>query len=293
VTERIPILEVGGTHVTAAWVDPAQWQVTDAHRADLDARGSAAELVSAFLAPAATLGVPAGAHWGVAMPGPFDYERGIARFTGVAKFDSLNGIDLRIALTEAMPKRPGSISFINDASAYLVGEWLAGAARGTNSSAILTLGTGIGSAFLRHGKVVDRGREVPPNGEVHLLKHAGRPLEDWVSRRAIRRSFADLAGGPDERDVREIADLARGGNPIAAKVIEDAFVLLGQVVAPWLQRFGAELLVVGGSMSKSWDLIEAPLTIGLGGSVPQVRPAQDTHNAPLVGAAYPAFTRVG
>jgi glucokinase len=289
----IPILEVGGTHVTAAWVDPVHWQVRDVHRTDLDARASAADLVAALLAPTAALDVPAGAHWGIAMPGPFDYERGIARFTGVAKFDSLNGIDLRIALTEAMPKRPGSVSFINDASAYLVGEWLAGAAQGANSCAILTLGTGVGSAFLRHGKVVDRGRDVPPDGEVHLLEHAGRPLEEWVSRRAIRRGFAKAAEGPDEPDVREIAGLARAGNPIAAQVIDDAFVVLGQVVGPWLQRFGAELLVVGGSISRSWDLIEAPLTAGLAGSVPQVRPAQDLEHAPLIGAAYPALTRAG
>jgi glucokinase len=289
----IPILEVGGTHVTAAWVDPVQWQVSDVHRADLDASASAADLIAAFLVPAAALDVPAGAHWGIAMPGPFDYERGVARFTGVAKFDSLNGIDLRVALTEAMPKRPGSISFINDASAYLVGEWLAGAAQGANSCAILTLGTGVGSAFLRHGNVVDRGRDVPRDGEVHLIKHAGRPLEDWVSRRAIRRGFATAAGRRDEPDVREIAELARAGDPIAAQVIGDAFVVLGRVVGPWLHRFCAELLVVGGSISRSWDLIEAPLTVGLAGSVPQVRPAQDTEHAPLIGAAYPALTRVG
>jgi glucokinase len=248
-------------------------------------------LIASFLAPAARLDVQAGADWGVAMPGPFDYEKGIGRFVGVGKFDSLNGVDVRSALADAMSARPGSISFINDASAYLVGEWLAGAARGIDTCAILTLGTGVGSAFLHNGKVVDSGPDVPPDAEVHLLEHNGRPLEDWVSRRAIRRAYAQAAGRADELDVKEITDLARSGNPAAAQVIEDAFRLLGEIVGPWLRRFGSQLLVIGGSISKSWDLIEEPLTAGLAGAVDLVRPAEDVANAPLVGAAYPAVIR--
>jgi len=314
--DATPILEIGGTHATAAWVHPNGWLVSGLVRRGLDADGSAAGVIGDLARTAAELDAPVGAHWGLAVPGPFDYELGIARYAGVGKFDSLSGVDVRAALTEALPRRPGSISFVNDASAFLIGEWLTGAARGVDRCAAITLGTGIGSAFLDHGVVIDRGPQVPPQAEVHLLVHDGRPLEDWVSRRAIRRRYACAVGGsragghadpsvgPDAPgaaepsgglDVDEIARLARSGHAIAAGVLDEAFELLGRLIRPWLRSFGAEVLVVGGSVSRSWDLVEPPLLAGLsstsGQSVPTVRLARHPERSPLVGAAYPAITR--
>jgi glucokinase len=296
VPERaVPILEVGGTHVTAARVHPGQWRVDRVVRHPLDGHASAADLIAAIAEAGARVQAPDGADWGVAMPGPFDYEHGIARFTGVAKFDSLSGVDLRAALTSALPRRPRSITFVNDASAFLLGEWLAGAVRGVDRCAALTLGTGIGSAFLDRGRVIDHGPNVPPQAEVHLIVHDGLPLEDWVSRRAIRRRYAEEAGSAariPEPDVHEIAELARCGDAVAAATLDAAFTLLGRVVGPWLARFQAQALVVGGSISRSWDLIESPLRTGLSDSVDlELRLAEDPEHAPLIGAAYPAVTR--
>ena len=69
------------------------------------------------------------------MPGPFDYQAGIAHYIGVAKFEGLTGLDIRSALCELLPERPGSMSFVNDASALLIGEWLVGAAVGAHRCA--------------------------------------------------------------------------------------------------------------------------------------------------------------
>jgi glucokinase len=312
----IPVLEIGGSHVTAAWVRPGDWQVSGVYRAELHPYGSAAELIAEFAAAAATLNVASGSHWGIAIPGPFDYDAGIGQYAGVAKFDSLAGVDVRSALTAALPHPPGSISFLNDASAFLVGEWLIGAARGVSRSAGITLGTGIGSAFLNDGVIVAAGPTVPPYGEVHLLTHAGRPLEDWVSGRAISHAYRGARADIEARDieardiesgdiesgdieagdvaagaleVREIAERARAGDLAAAAVFDDAFALLGEIIGPWLPGFGAQLLVVGGSMSRSWDLIGSPLRQGLLRSSSQpveLRLATHPDAAPLVGAAY-------
>ena len=51
----------------------------------------------------------------------------------------------------------------------MVGDWLTGAARGVRRHAGLTVGTGIGSAFLAEGRAVVEGPTVPPAGEVHRL----------------------------------------------------------------------------------------------------------------------------
>lgn len=286
----IPVLEVGGTHVTAGWVRPEGWQVSGLSRAELPAGGTAEQLIAALARAGAGLGAGPGAAWGIAVPGPFDYVRGVAHYAGVGKFEALAGVDVRSALHQALPHQPGSLCFSNDASAFLIGEWLIGAARGATRCVAVTLGTGIGSAFLDKGNVIDTGSSVPPEAELHLLSHAGRPLEDWVSRRAIRAAFA-AAGGQDSLDVREIAELARAGDQAAAAAFQGAFAVLGEVLGPWLERFGADLLVVGGSISRAWDLIERPLRKGLSRSSDwrfSIETAGSPELSPLVGAAYPA-----
>jgi glucokinase len=291
VSAPIAVLEVGGTHVSAAWVQPGGWQVTDVHRRELAPDAGAAELLGGLAAAGGSLCAPAGTRWGMAMPGPFDYRAGIAHYTGVGKFEALTGVDVRAELSRLLPAAPASIAFVNDASAFLIGEWLIGTARGARRCAAITLGTGVGSAFLDGGRVVDSGPDVPPEAELHLLEHRGRPLEDWVSRRAIRRSYAQATERPDDTDVREIADLARGGDGAARAAFAGAFAVLGAVLGPWLERFGAERLVVGGSIAGAWDLIEGPLGTGLRGAAGwhgAVGLASQPELSPLAGAAHVA-----
>lgn len=289
----IPVLEVGGTHVTAGWVRPEGWQVSGVGRAELPAEGTAEQLIAALAGAGASLDAGPGAAWGIALPGPFDYVRGVAHYAGVGKFEALAGVDVRSALHQALPHQPGSLCFSNDASAFLVGEWLIGAARGATRCVAVTLGTGVGSAFLDRGNVIDTGSQVPPQAELHLLSHAGRPLEDWVSRRAIRAAFAHASGldSLNNLDVKEIAELARAGDQAAIAAFEGAFAVLGEVLGPWLERFGADLLVIGGSISRAWDLIERPLRSGLSRGSDwrfSIEPAGSPELSPLVGAAYPA-----
>lgn len=290
--DTVAVLEIGGTHVTAALVDVERRRLRDGtiNTESLDADGPADRLIAAFASAANRLAAGPGCPWGIAIPGPFDYERGVALFADVGKFDSLNGVDLRQALSTGITPAPGLITFVNDADAFLLGEWADGAATGHRRSAALTLGTGIGSAFLADGTLVTDGPDVPPGGRAHHLRIRGRPLEDVVSRRAIRRRYAEATG--HDLDVREIAHLSRAGDRTASEIIEAAFCDLGSAMGPCLARFEATALVIGGSMATSWDLIGPPLrrgllTGGLGAGVlisPAVRPTR----APLLGAAYAA-----
>ena len=283
----VPVLDVGGTHVSAALVDPAGWHVSGTTRLHLDADGSAEELLDRFAAAAASLDVAPDAVWGVAMPDPFDYTRGIGEFEGVGKFRALHGVDVGAGLRERLG---GAAAFVNDADAFLLGEWAAGAATGGRRCAGITLGTGIGSGWLVDGFVADPGE--PPGGRLHRLKIDGRPLEDVVSRRAIRRAYAE-AGGDSDADVKEIAEAARSGSDLARQVLDAAMRALGEVVARCVSRFGADVLVVGGSMSASWDLFGPAFRSGAAAyGLPPVRIAADSDRAPLIGAALHA-TRQG
>jgi glucokinase len=287
-TTLTPSLEIGGTHVTAALVELGGGppRVLRNRREPLDAAGTAPQIIDGIAHCAAAIPAPPGATWGAAVPGPFDYEHGIALFRGVGKFESLYGVGLEAALRDRLP-HTGPMRFLNDAEAFLLGEWSTGAARGHRRAAGLTLGTGIGSAFLTDGVTVTTGSRVPPEGRADLLTWDGRPLEESVSRRAIVASYERATGM--RADVREIATMARSGAPVAREVLEHAFRTLGRALGPWWGRFDASIVVVGGAMAGSWDLVEPALVAGAesegGGAVPPMITSHHPDLAPLIGAA--------
>ncbi|ARX88979.1 hypothetical protein SMD44_08466 [Streptomyces alboflavus] len=176
---------------------------------------------------------PAAALWGVAVPGPFDYDKGIARFEGVGKFDDLYGVDVGSVLLDGVWPRPRGAVFLNDAHAFALGEWSAGAARGHRRCVGVTLGTGVGSAFLVDGRVVHEGPGVPPLGRIDLVTAHGRPLEESVSRRALLARYGDRRAEP-----HDIAARARAGEARAGRVLHEALTTLGTVLAPYVRTSG-------------------------------------------------------
>ncbi len=284
----VPALEIGGTHVAGAMVDLGLRALVDGTRIrlPLDANGTADSILATIVHCARLLAAAPGSTWGVAIPAPFDYVTGIGGFEGVAKFGSLRGVNVGRRLLDELPA-DSSVVFLNDADAFLIGERAAGAAVGYARVAGITLGTGIGSAFLADGRIVSTGPDVPPEGEVHLLSIDDRPLEDTVSRRAIVTAYERVSGSAGSKptpDVREIAALARHGDAAARAAIDGPLEKLGYALAPWLERFGATALVVGGSMAGSWDLVEPALRTGIPNGVAVLR-ARLPDEAGLLGAA--------
>ena len=292
--EPIPVLEIGGTHVTAVRVSPGPWALVpdSLTRIMLNADGPADQVLDDMAAAANALGNRHQTDWAVAIPGPFDYAQGIGLFSDVGKFDALRGIDVRHGLTVRITPRPSRVLFLNDADAFGVGEYAVGAARGHDRAVCITLGTGAGSAFLDRGEPVNAGPTVPPDGSIHLLFHDGRPLEDTVSRRAIRTAYAVAAGVPAEvPDVHTIAERSREGDRLAQRVLHHAFAGLGAALAPVLERFDTSILVVGGSMAGSWDIVAPAIRDGLSRVQPSldrlpIRRAERPDDAALLGAAY-------
>jgi glucokinase len=283
---RVPVLEVGGTHVTAAVVDSDTWAVAQANRVPLDSHGDADHILATFVDPAAALDAPTGVVWGVAMPDPFDYVRGIATFRDVGKFDAIYGIDVGAVLSERLPQHPAGLAFLNDADAFILGEWTRGAAQGHSRCVGITLGTGLGSGWLVDGRITDADHGVPALGRARHLIVNGAGLEETMSRRAIRRAYV-AATGDQAADVQEIAKRARDGEQAAGTVLSHALRGLGSAMGPAMREFDADVIVIGGSMAGSWDLFEPWFRDGLDWpDAPAVQLAGDPEHAALVGAAH-------
>jgi glucokinase len=257
------VLELGGSHVSAALVDPDTLEVVrhSVVRRRVDPHGDAESLLATISAAADDVVASHGATWAAAVPGPFDYDTGVARYRGVGKFEALDGTDVGAGLTGRMRSAPAAIRFVNDARAFGLGEWHGGAASGHQRAVAITLGTGVGSAFIDGGRVLASGPLVPQEGRVDLLTIDGQPLEDTVSARAILRRYAE--SGRVATGVDAVAARAADGDEAAYDSIVTPVTLLGKALAPWLDRFEATAVVVGGSISRAWTLVGPALVAGL------------------------------
>jgi glucokinase len=291
--ELIGALEIGGTHVTSALVNLSAGLLVpgSVHRRPINPHAAADELLKDFASGITDAHAAPDVPWGVAIPGPFDYRRGVGMFKDVGKFDSLLNVNLAARLRAFLPHLSGGITFVNDADAFAVGEWRQGVTAAAARCVGITLGSGVGSSFLDNGIPVTTGPTVPPHGRAHLLKIGTADLEDVVSRRAI---LARYLTGPNVRstaglDVHDVFNRSRDGEVWATQVLEDTFRALGGALAPWFTRFQATAVAFGGSMTGSWDLIFPPLRSGLttaGAPIDvDLLPSADTEQSALVGAA--------
>ena len=281
-------LDVGGTHVTAGRVDLRSAAVDPVSRVrlTLPAGGSREELVAALVRAARSIAGPQLDALSVAVPGPFDYSAGISRIAH--KLEGLRGVDLRSELCGSLGLRnPSAVCFLNDADAFVLGEWWAGAARGHDRTVGVTLGTGFGSAFADRGRLVHDGPDVPAGGELYRLRLRGAPVEETISRSALLTRY-----GEPGLDVDELAARARAGDRRARDVFAELGTALAELLAPWLEAFEATCLVVGGSIARSWDVFGTQAREGLERveRLRAVSPAEHPDDAPLLGAALYAST---
>lgn len=189
-------------------------------------------------------------------PGPFDYEKGASLMKH--KFQSIYGIPLRPWIKEAAGPLP--IIFLHDSTAFLLGEAWKGEARGYKDAAGVMLGTGLGFACMRDGRICLNSCGGP---EISLYDRPflGKTAEEFVSRRGIVRDYMSRSAlGRDEAlDVLEIAGRARAGEEAAAETFARTGRYLGRILALALARLETKCLVVGGQISKSFDLFEEGL----------------------------------
>jgi glucokinase len=220
----------------------------------------------------------------LAVPGPFDLEAGVSLMRH--KLPYLYGVDLRQALSARFGLPAVQVRFLNDADAYLLGEVGAGAARGFRRAVGLTLGTGIGSAFAVDGHLVTGGPGVPAGGEIWNLPYQGGIVEDFVSSRAIVGNYERCTGKR-----REVVDLAAAGSsdPAAREAFIEFGNHLGVVIRTLLAGFQAEVIVLGGGISRSANLFVPAVQDQVDDSTVQLRVSELKDKAALVGCGVAAF----
>ena len=195
---------------------------------------------------------------GIGCPGPVDTEKGV-----ILSVYTLPGWSNR-AFAAPLSERFGGtpVKLENDANAALLGEALAGAAKGRKSAVMLTLGTGIGGAVLLDGKI-----HVGANGAHPELGHIPALMEGPECPCGLRGCYEVIAAGPAIAEAGQAIGLA-GSEAVfaaAAEGHEGAEEIIARVsaateAAVWtiLHTFLPEIILFGGGIADAhWPLFEA------------------------------------
>jgi glucokinase len=257
----VAAVDVGGTSMKAAIVGSGYRLLAD-HRAPTPRDEGPDAVVQAIAACLASVVRGSGARpvaAGVVVPGIVDEANGVAVISV-----NLGGRDLSLAaLLEERAGMPVTLG--HDVRAGALAEHLLGAGRGVADLLFLPIGYGIAGAIIADGRPIVAGGHA---GEIgHLIVEPGGDecgcggrgcLEAVASGSAVARRYTARTRRPVS-GAAEVAGLVRAGEPDARHVWDAAVRALATAIAVAANVTAPEVVVVGGGMSLSGDLLLAPL----------------------------------
>ncbi|MDR9746398.1 ROK family protein [Paenibacillus taichungensis] len=213
-------------------------------------------------------------HIGFAFPGPFEYDTGVSRIQGLNKYEQLYEFNLKTLLRceltalAAEPTAPtwmtqlanADIRFGNDATLFALG---VSRLFPQDRLLCLTLGTGLGSAFVENRSIVSGKWGIPDSGMLYAEQYNGGTVDDLFGSRGILA----LADSHDARsqgeDVYHLAIAARQGNSSAIRVWQLYGQRLGEMLRPYVAEFRPARLILGGQIAETHDLFGSALSEAL------------------------------
>lgn len=282
-------IDIGGSHLAIAIVDITNKSIvkdTKLH-VDIDSQQDALTILTTMVDGMKTCiqkfnqpieGI------GISIPGPLDYENGISKILNCNKYDKLFGVDIKTYLynhLNDLVNSPSEIVFVNDASCFLMGEaWRNNL--NANNIAGITLGTGIGSGFISEGTIVNDANNLPSNGVVYNLPFKGKRAEDWLGTNWFLETYKNTFGKEAE-NVKVIAEEAKNSTEVKT-IFEDFGTNLGNFLAPLLNDFNADHLIIGGNITRSYKLFQNNFEACFNGTLPTVLISEDSENSAILGA---------
>lgn len=275
-------IDIGGSHITTALVDlDTRMILSDSfRRAFVDSQKETEEIIDKWCQTINdsfnSLDVTT-KKIGIAMPGPFDYEKGISLIQDQPKFRAFYQLNIKEALAERLGVPADHIRFINDAAGFLQGEVFSGAARNYNRVLGLTLGTGLGAAFHEKGLTKDAALWNAPFKD--------GIAEDYLSTRWFVARYQELTGNSIE-GVKELLQLP-GAERYSGRIFSEFSKNLSDFITPLIQEHEIEAVVIGGNISNAAHLFlpEVEQLLQDKGIQPQIKITCLKENASLIGAA--------
>ena len=270
-------IDLGGTNVAAAVVDQ---DGTILGKVSLPTPRTGPEAVADQMAAAARaaaeqagIGMEEIQSVGIGSPGTIEPQHGLIKFWSNLDFED---VPLAALMEERLNK---SIYLENDANAAALGEFAAGAGKGSQSMVAITLGTGVGGGAVLGGKLYTGFNYAGMEVGHFVIEHGGRQctcgrkgcFEAYCSATALIKRTREvmeenpdsllwqLAGSLDKVNGRTPFDAAAQGDAAAGKVIDEYVDYLGCGVASLVNIFQPEVFCIGGGPSAQGETLMAPV----------------------------------
>ncbi len=248
-------VDIGGSHITAGLVNLESRAIVDnsikrLHVKSDEPTENIIKAWSKLIIEAANQNAKGLTKIGIAMPGPFDYEKGISYIKGLEKYESLYGENVKELLAKELKLPIDSIKLKNDAGCFLQGEVFAGSARGFNRCIGLTIGTGIGTATSVDGTAED--------ADLWKTPFKDSIAEEYLSTRWFLRQYQQETG-KQVKDVKQLCELLPTNPSIQIIFNEFAHNLTG-FLTYFINKQNPEVIIIGGNIANASDLF-FPLVI--------------------------------
>lgn len=285
-------VDIGGSHILSGAVSMETGQILSNTSVELkvDNKASKSSILEtwakAINGTISELGQEQIQGIGFGMPGAFNYRKGIALFEGNDKYENLYGVAVPEELTPLLATKDVALRFINDASAFAVGEAWKGLSASSHRSILLTLGTGFGSSFVQDGVPVVDGPEVPEHGCLWHLSFEQGIADEYFSTRWFVNTFFNRTG-EQVLGAKEIHDKALQGDSEALQLFREFGINLSHFMDHWIRTFNPEVIIVAGNIGKAWQLIQDPFLDHLKqiGSRTKVYVSELKESAAILGSA--------
>lgn len=249
-------VDVGGSHITCVALDLTKLSLCKEtlKREHLSHTDTAENLFKIWAKAITECGKEVGfenvSGIGFAIPGPFDYANGISLMEH--KYPNLKDIHIPTELSKLLPFSC-KMNFMNDASAFGVGVCWLDAGKNHQKVIALTLGTGFGSVYLENGKVLEEGENLPKEACFWHLPFKEGIADDYFSTRWFVNSYKKITG----EEISGVKDILN--QPESNSIFTEFGENLAEFLSPWLKKFPAEMIVLGGNIALSFNRFEQSL----------------------------------
>ena len=257
-TDQIAIgADIGGSHITSAAVNLRTFEILEntTFSAKIDNKASKDVIMQdwakAINKTIESVSMQTKADIGFAIPGPFNYKTGVAMFEGDNdKYESLHNVSVPEELPKFINSEKVNLRFLNDATSFGVGVSTQGKARKCKKVIVVTLGTGFGSAFISNGVPQVNSNDVPQDGCLWDKPYKTGISDDYFSTRWCIERYFELTS----QRVKGVKEIAAADTDESRKVFNEFGANMAEFMIPFVKKFQAEIIVMGGNISKASDL---------------------------------------
>ncbi len=239
-------VDLGGTNIRAGKI--AQDQIVHIAKLPTPAKGSVDEVMSQIYSVVDRCFDAGTQSIGVGVPSVVDVENGIV-------YDVTNIPSWKVVpLKELLEKRyQVPVHVNNDANCFAVGEKYFGKAKSYKNIVGVTLGTGLGCGLIFNGKLYEGSN--CGAGEFGNLPYLSHNVEYYCSGQFFT----------DEKKVKaiDIFHLAKTGDDSALKLFEEYGNHLGEALKSILYAYDPEVVILGGSVSQSFEFFKEAMYLAL------------------------------